>query len=169
MARAEAKARNIVDEQNLTALPIDAEAVARSLGATVIAQPTPDELSGMLLRRDGQIVIGVNSGHAPARQRFALAHLIGHLLLHRSRDLLLDTAARYSHGNLPSMPTDREEAEANRFAAALLAPDSHVRRLTAEADFRTAEHLVDLLTPRFELTRTTMACRLMSLGIIADM
>ena len=166
MARGEVAARNLIDEHQLTALPIDPEKVAASLGAVVIRQPGPVELSGMLLRRDGQDVIGIRAGLEPPRQRFTLAHLVGHLHLHARRDLILDTAARYSHPNLASMPTDREEAEANRFAAALLVPEGTVRRMAVEADARTADQLVDLLTPRFEVTRTAMAARLLNLGII---
>ena len=168
MARGETAARNLLDEYQLTSLPIDPEKVTASLGAVVIRQPGPVELSGMLLRRDGQDVIGVRAELDPHRQRFTVAHLVGHLHLHARRDLILDTATRYSHPNLPSMPTDREEAEANRFAAALLVPEGIVRRMAIEADARTAGQLLDLLAPRFEVTRTVMAARLMGLGIIND-
>lgn len=167
MARAEAAARDLLDEHQLTDLPIDPEKAAAGLGAVVIRQSGPVELSGMLLRRDGQDVIGVRAELDAPRQRFAVAHLVGHLHLHARRDLILDTATRYSHPNLPSMPTDREEAEANRFAAALLVPETIARRMAVEADARTAEQLMDLLTPRFEVTRTVMAARLMGLGIIS--
>ena len=167
MARGETAARNLLDEQQLTMLPIDPEKVAANLGAVVIHQPGPVELSGMLLRRDGQDVIGIRAELESERQRFAVAHLVGHLYLHARRDLILDTATRYAHPTLPSMPTDREEAEANRFAAALLVPEGIVRRMAVEADARTADQLLDLLTPRFEVTRAAMASRLMGLGIIS--
>lgn len=168
MARADVAARSLADEYGLTALPVDPEKVATSLGAIVIRQPTTVELSGMLMRRHGTIAMGINSEMEPARQRFALAHLVGHLHLHRRRELILDTIARHDHPNLLSMPTEREEAEANRFASALLAPDAAVRRAALEADFRTASQLVDLLAPRFGLTPAVMGARLMGLGIILD-
>lgn len=167
VARAEAAVRNLIDEHQLTALPVDPEKVAASLGAIVIHQPGPIELSGILLRRNGQDVIGVGTDLEAARQRFALAHLVGHLHLHARRDLILDTATRYSHPKLASMPTDREEAEANRFAAALLVPEGIVRRMAVEADARTEDQMLDLLAPRFEVTRALMAARLMGLGIIS--
>ena len=168
MSRADAEARTLVAEHGSASLPVDPEKVAQNLGAMVIHQPTPADLSGMLLRRDGQIVIGLNANLPEARQRFALAHLVGHLHLHHSRELLLDTVDRYSHDSLASMPTDREEAEANRFAGALLAPEGVVRRMAAEADFATASELVALLAPQFGLTEATMGYRLISLGIILD-
>lgn len=166
MSRADSEARELIDEHGLTELPVDLDKVARSLGAIVVRQPINNELSGMLMRRNGTIVIGLNSHLGPARQRFVLAHLIGHLHLHRSRDLILDTVDRHRLGNLASMPTDREEAEANRFASGLLVSEPVVRRMAAEADFDTSDQLVDLLTPRFGVTRTVMAYRLLSLGII---
>ncbi|MFD6490711.1 ImmA/IrrE family metallo-endopeptidase [Streptomyces sp. NPDC060188] len=168
MARGEAEARSLLAACGLNDLPVDPEPVAVKLGASVIRQPGPAELSGMLLRRDGQAVIGLNDTLPPTRQRFVLAHLAGHLHLHRQRDLLLDTVERHALGNLSSLPTDREETEANRFALELLAPETAVRRAAVEADFRTVAQLVDLLAPRFDLTPSTMAARLMGLGIILD-
>jgi Zn-dependent peptidase ImmA (M78 family) len=134
----------------------------------VIRERGAAELSGMLLRRDGQPAIGLNPERPETSQRFALAHLVGHFHLHRGRELILDTVARYSYGNLASMPTDREEAEANRFAGVLLAPESAVRRLAAEAQFDTAAQLVGILAGRFELSPAVMGYRLMSLGVIVD-
>ncbi|MEU5043240.1 ImmA/IrrE family metallo-endopeptidase [Streptomyces griseorubiginosus] len=168
MSRADAAARALIDQYGLGTLPVDPEKVAANLGATVIQQPGPAELSGMLLRRNNTVAIGINEDLSTDRQRFVVAHLIGHLRLHRSRELILDTAARYRYGSLSSMPTDREEAEANRFAAALLAPEAVVRRVAKEIDADTADQMVDLLASQFQLTRTAMTYRLMSLGITLD-
>lgn len=168
MSRADATARLLAEELSLSSLPVDPEVAARALGAIVVRQPTDVDVSGMLLRRDGKLAIGLNSDAGPTGERFALAHLVGHLKIHRRRDLILDGMARHRHGSLACMPTDREEAEANRFAGALLMPEAVVRNMAAEADFATAAQLVDLLTPRFDVSRAVMAYRLMGLGIILD-
>jgi Zn-dependent peptidase ImmA (M78 family) len=153
---------------NLTAFPVDVEQIAKDLGAMVIHQAADAEVSGMLLRRDGQTAIGINPQQPRTGQRFALAHLIGHLQIHRSRDLILDTSARYNYGNLASLPTDREEAEANRFAAALLAPEGAVRRIAAETAFRTSSELTQILADHFEMSRAAMGYWLMTLGVVMD-
>ena len=169
MSRADAAAREFIERSSLTGLPVDLEKMAAELGILVARQASNASLHGMLIRRDGQRIIGLNSVHAGTGQRFALAHLLGHFKLHRGRDLIIDdVAARYSHGKLACMPTDREEAEANRFAGALLMPETVVRAMAAEADFATAAQLVDLLAPRFEVSAAVMGHRLMSLGIILD-
>ena len=66
------------------------------------------------------------------------------------------------------MATDREEMEANRFAATLLAPELMVRRAAREAEFRTAQELVHLMAKRFEMSDMAMNYRLINLGIIVD-
>jgi len=167
VSRADVAAREVVGEAGVE-LPVDPEKVASDLGAIVVHEPSSAPLHGMLIRRDGWLAVGVNSDQPATAQRFALAHLVGHLKLHARRDLLLDVPNRYTYRNLASMPTDREEAEANRFAGALLMPESVVRRMAREADFDTAAQLVDLLAPRFEVSRAVMGYRLMSLGIILD-
>ncbi|MEU5477411.1 ImmA/IrrE family metallo-endopeptidase [Streptomyces mirabilis] len=168
MSRADAAARAITDELDPADLPIDPEKIAHGLGAIVVRQGNDTGVSGMLLRRDGQIILGLNSDRPPAAQRFTLAHLIGHFQLHRRRDLILDTIERHRYSKLSSMPTDREEAEANRFAAALLAPEALVRKAAAEAEFGTAAELVGILANRFEMSSTAMGYRLMALGVVMD-
>ncbi|WP_301176672.1 ImmA/IrrE family metallo-endopeptidase [Actinomadura geliboluensis] len=42
-----------------------------------------DDVSGMLVREPTRTVIGINQGHAATRQRFPVAHEIGHLQLHK--------------------------------------------------------------------------------------
>jgi len=55
------------------------EKIAKELGAQVRFAPFDDELSGMVHIKDGVPIIGVNSLHHPNRQRFTIAHELGHL------------------------------------------------------------------------------------------
>lgn len=168
VSRADVAARAITDQLNLADLPVEPEKIACDLGAVVTRQGNDVGVSGMLLRREEQVVLGINSDRPLVAQRLTLAHLIGHLQLHARRDLLLDTIHRHRHSKLASMPVDREEAEANRFAAALLAPETLVRKALAEAEFTTAAELVEILAGRFEMSRMAMGSRLMALGIVMD-
>lgn len=167
MSRADVAARALLDQSDPGA-PIDLDKLAVDLGALVVRQEIDPEVSGMLLRREGQIVIGLNSQRTSVDQRFILAHLIGHLQMHRRRDLILDMPTRYRHGQLAALPTDREEAEANRFAGALLAPEPEVRRAAADAGCSTGAELVDVLADRFGLSCAVMGYRLMTLGVVMD-
>lgn len=168
MSRADATARTLIDRFSLDAPLVDLDKLASELGVMVVRQAAEADVNAMLIRRDGQVAIGLNSTHPHEAQRFALAHAIGHHQIHARRDLILDVANRYQLGRVRSAPTDREEMEANRFAAALLAPEPIVRRMAAEADFQTARQLVELLAPRFEMSHGAMSYRLMALGIVMD-
>lgn len=67
----------------MNAMPVPVERIARALGAQLRYSPLDNEISGMIFIRDGAPIIGVNSLHHPHRQRFTIAHEIGHLELHR--------------------------------------------------------------------------------------
>jgi Zn-dependent peptidase ImmA (M78 family) len=169
MARSDAEARALLTEFGINEAPIDPVQLAEKLGVLVVPQDMPGDVSGMLLRRDGEQVIGVNQKHHPNRQRFTVAHELGHLRLHRGRPLILDTDTRVNfRDTVSSMATDREEMEANRFAAALLAPEPMVRHAAREAEFRTAKQLVHLMARHFDMSDMAMNYRLINLGIIAD-
>ena len=97
----------------------------------------------------------MNSGSPPLRRRFTLAHELGHFLnvWHRA----IDPSGRFActRGDLatswrrPSAATSRhvvQEAEANRFAIELLAPEHLVRRhLRNTPDLADVIKLADLL------------------------
>jgi Zn-dependent peptidase ImmA (M78 family) len=124
----------------------------------------------MLLREDGQApLIGVNASQAQARQRFTLAHEIGHWRLHPGRLLTFDRPIRVNRrDNVSSMATDREEIEANAFAASLLMPEPAVRRKLIEVPLKN-RHDSDLstewLASEFQVSTAAMGFRLINLGL----
>ena len=118
--------RNLLRDHNMETAPVSVEQVASNLGALVRYCPFDEELSGMLYLKGARPIIGVNSLHHPNRQRFTIAHEVGHLELHRhliadhvhvdKRFPVLMRDANSASG------TQRMEMEANRFAAELLMP-----------------------------------------------
>ena len=62
------------------------------------------------------------------RQRFTIAHELGHRALHPGRELILDVPVRVNlRDKTSSMASDIEEIEANAFAATLLMPEQMIR------------------------------------------
>jgi Zn-dependent peptidase ImmA (M78 family) len=168
MARADVAARALLEEFEIATAPVDPYDLARRLGVTVVPRELDDDVSGMLMRRGGNCVIGVNQAHPGKRRRFTVAHELAHFRLHRGRPLILDTDTRVNYRNtVSSMATDREEIEANRFAAALLAPETLVREAVHQTRFRTVGELVSALAGVFQLSEIAMTYRLMNLGIIS--
>ena len=74
-----------------------------------------------MLYRDGpKVIIGVNENDGPTRQRFTVAHEIGHLTLHRGRPMILDHKVHEDvqiNMRDTTLPSSREEVQANAFAA----------------------------------------------------
>lgn len=102
--------------------PVPVEKIAEFLGAIVKHSPFEGELAGMLVRGEGQVLIGVNSLHHPNRKRFTIAHECGHLLLHEGESYIDKSFRVNMRDDVSSKAINRDEIEANKFAAELLMP-----------------------------------------------
>jgi Zn-dependent peptidase ImmA (M78 family) len=159
------QARVLVEKLGLKAPPVPVEKLAKALGVRVEYNPFDDELSGMAFLRDGKPIIGVNSKHHPNRQRFTIAHELGHIVLHRSH---LETAIMIdkSRNFIPRDPTSAEgtdplEIQANAFASELLLPAKLVRQALSEwpGDLNDDDYLI-ALAKRFRVSLTAFQFRL---------
>ena len=118
--------RNLLRVHHIEVAPVPVESIATALGADVRYSPFDEELSGMVYIKGTTPIIGVNSVHHPHRQRFTIAHEVGHLLLHR--DLIANQVhidKRFPvlmRDENSATGTQRMEMEANSFAAELLMP-----------------------------------------------
>lgn len=164
----------LLDELEIKKPPVSVQDVARALGATIERAPGEDNISGMLYREGERIVIGVNSSHAPQRQRFSIAHEIGHLRLH-ARNLYLDhnfDSEVFWRDSVAEQGDDDDEIEANQFAAALLMPrhfleeDVNNGRIALSALAQADEAAIAKLADRYKVSSQAMAYRLINTGLI---
>lgn len=109
---------------------VDVGQLAEALGVTVLNHELDDEVSGMLLAKKERAVIVVNSKHHRNRQRFSLAHELGHYVLHREGE-----AEVFHRDEVSSLGTSRVEVEANTFAAELLMPEEDIRNWAESYEF----------------------------------
>lgn len=124
---AKRKAEEIQTELNGNQLPVDLDKIASKLGVEIRYETFPkDEVSGLMKRKgsDGLPIIAVNNNHPEKRQRFTIAHELGHFLLHSTRSLHIDrnTNAVYFRDENSSDASRIKEIQANQFAAELLMP-----------------------------------------------
>jgi Zn-dependent peptidase ImmA (M78 family) len=147
-------ANQLLEAAKVDDAPIPVEHLANLCGVLVFSRPFTDALSGFLLQLEEGAVIGVNSGHPPARQRFSMAHELGHHLLDHSERFHIDV----TEGNLPGSDYASERA-ANDFAAELLMP----RRLLTS--FAEAQPATAWLAGRFGVSEIAMGYRLVNLGL----
>jgi Zn-dependent peptidase ImmA (M78 family) len=164
LARDEARA--LIERLGVKAPPVPVEKLAKALGVRVEYNPFDDELSGMTFLREGRPVIGVNANHLPNRQRFTIAHELGHVLLHRDE---LDAAVLIDKNFIPrdavsAEGTDPLERQANSFASELLMPAAFVRRILSEStrDLQDDDYLIGL-AKRFRVSLAAFQFRLQSM------
>jgi Zn-dependent peptidase ImmA (M78 family) len=172
VTEAEQLARKVLRDEGVVGPPIPVEDVARAHGAELSFEPFKGGISGMLYRDPQRKVIGVNSVHSATRQRFTIAHELGHLLLHETRAMIVDTHV-YRRDEVSSMGTKKEEREANAFAAELLMPRDLVEVAFDELSFEqpaiAASQLVSRLAALFEVSEQAMGIRLGNLGILSPL
>jgi Zn-dependent peptidase ImmA (M78 family) len=170
---AEGAAQELLTRHGIVEPPTPVEDLAAGYGIMVIREPFEDDgVSGVLIREPHRNMIIVNAANAAVRQRFTIAHEIGHFRLHDGA-MYLDGRARVNfRDGLSSMATDHEEIEANAFAAALLMPAPWVRSAFEDAvraaGINSEDELAELLGARFNVSRQAMLIRLTNLGLIAS-
>src|ERR1700721_812124 len=90
MAKVEEKSRRLLENSGISRAPIPGEQIARALMIAVKYSPGRPDVSGALIRDGKSAVIAVNSAQHENRQRFTIAHEIGHFLLHKGTNLHFD-------------------------------------------------------------------------------
>lgn len=173
----EKRADAVLKAARVTRPSIKVENVARSLGITVRYESTSSDVSGALFRSAAKVVVGVNPDHPLNRQRFTIAHEIGHFVLHREHLHMDDTRAystepgtthRLLRDQVSSQATDPKEIEANRFAAALLMPAIMLKRSLESRDLPLKQKDIEDLAQEYEVSLQAMTFRLSNLGVPID-
>lgn len=100
--------------------PVDVKRVAEELGFEIIPFSFPKSISGVTFIDGGAKSIGINVDDPPMRQRFSIAHELGHYLQgHEDYD---DSKLHVQENRGLLNSHSRQEQEANEFAAELLMP-----------------------------------------------
>lgn len=163
------RARAVLAESGDPEAPIPVERIIRARGIKVQFSPLDQEISGMALVKDSVAIIGVNALHHPNRQRFTMAHELGHHVLHSEH---LQGSAHVDKGfsvlmrdGVTSQGTDGLEIAANAFASELLIPEA---RLAAAVDLASFDiddvERLQALARRFKVSPSAMQYRLLAFG-----
>lgn len=156
--------------QNHLTVPINVEQIAVSIGAEIRRDDFDESLSGFAFQKHGSKFIGVNSSEGEQRQRFTIAHELGHLFLHKQSPVSYDTGMMMLRDSHSSDGTDIKEIEANRFAAELLMPEESLRSDMAKAghidlveDDDSTKQFITKLAAKYNVSSRAMSIRLTTL------
>lgn len=140
-------------------IPVKLGALADALGLVVRVGTLKPGISGEIrpsTEAPAGFLIRINRHEKKERQRFTLAHEIGHYILHRHliRSGITDDIM-YRSGL-----SDQYESEANRFAAELLMPRAIVRERIKQSGRPADDELAGALAKEFQVSVPAMKIRL---------
>ena len=165
LKRARNAATELLRECQISKAPVPIERIIKAQGIVLQYAPLEEAISGMAYIKDGLSMIGVNALHHPNRQRFSLAHELGHHALHRSEitDVVhVDTGLRVLlRDDLASQGVDANEIEANAFASELLMPrDFLVDTLKESSIDMDDDAQIEDLAKKFKVSASALRYRL---------
>jgi hypothetical protein len=147
------QATRLLDSAGISHEPVSLRDVVSALNLELVGKTREPFTSEAALEPLGNGRANVLNGAGDSgRRRFAIAHEIGHFVLHPER-------RRLESGGAVNEAGRREEREADAFAAELLMPEHLVREAVREHGPDAAR-----LADRFEVSRKAMQARLRSLG-----
>lgn len=159
----EQRAQEVLAKCGISSVPIPVEDIADKHGVQVSRAPSK-EFSGILIRKENRSLMGINSTESSVRQRFTIAHELGHYFLHGNRDVFVEYR---DNGERVNKVRGFKETQANIFAASVLMP-----RDLLEKDFQKIvkndmldEHHITFLAEKYDVSEKAMSFRLMNLGL----
>lgn len=161
----ENKVQELLSTFDVRRPPVAVDKIARKLNLLLCPLPADDEISGAIIRKDGHVVIAVNPAHHINRQRFTIAHELGHYFFHEGLEEHVDQNFRVAWRNANSSKAiNWAEVEANRFAAELLMPTIFLQNDLESLD-AIDKRTVLLLAKKYVVSPEAMKIRLSQLGI----
>jgi len=153
----------LLDNDMLYKVPVDIVGIAKAYGISVYEGELNNEISGAIRydSKNNKFEILINKNNAKSRQRFTIAHELGHYFLHRdmlkNSDVHIDTLYRIVAQI--DKQTKEQEKEVDYFAGALL-----MNKLTIEEliDNYNIEELAEI----FNVSTSAMTVRLNILELL---
>jgi Zn-dependent peptidase ImmA (M78 family)/transcriptional regulator with XRE-family HTH domain len=122
----------------------------------VAVEPLPQGLDGLSVCQGDYRLALISSSIPATRQRYTLAHEIGHIVAGDGDGMVIDE-------NVFGIRTDAE-TRANAFAAAFLMPVGSLRRMLAEE--RSEERAIARMLLSFKVSLDALAFRLHNVGLV---
>jgi Zn-dependent peptidase ImmA (M78 family) len=162
-SRIQREVDSLLAKHNVTRLPVAIDEIAQGEGAEISYERLEGDLCGFFVSGKTNVVIGVNKWHHPNRQRFTIAHELGHSVLHDIDDVHVDKEFKY-RSPISAKVIDIEEIEANTFAAWILIPE---RMLLSDIsnvgiDLQDDERVREL-AKKYAVSQQSMSFRVMNL------
>ncbi len=143
--------------KELDTFPLDLLGVADKFDIRIERIALEDDLSGILYKEkeSNSWVMQINEDHHPNRQRYTIAHELGHFCLHRHLKQRFEDKIFFR-----GVEANKPEWRANDFASAILMPEDEFREMV-----RSGVSRVEELAKEFKVSTLALRIRAKNLGI----
>lgn len=150
-------------------VPLDIHALVSQQGIEVQTHKMERLIPGMMVTTKSAALITLNESLPLNQQRFVLAHLLGHFVLHgKSADVFVDRTTPITGEGPEIRKRIMQENEANEFAGELLMPEAVVRdRFETSRPYPYNLESLRPLAAQFGINEFVLAIRLTQLGLAA--
>lgn len=165
--KGEDSARQLLSRIGAQHAPIPVREIAVAEGCSVRSSILEGDLSGMAFVKEGQKHIVYNAAHHPNRQRFTIAHELGHHIMDAAvlrRSVHVDRGV-LRRDSLSSDGIDKMEIAANAFAACVLMPEELVRSACPQSIDVEDEETVNRLAKIFGVSQAAFTNRILNLSL----
>lgn len=164
---------NILQELNIkSAKGIKLEKIAKHLGVDIKGEDLDFDVSGLFVIKNEKSYIRYNNSESEQRQRFTVAHELGHFVLHKDDKPLfvdkIESTEKVLYRNFDSSTGEiKKEREANAFAASLLMPRFILNQVITNIP-KDRSGIITYLAKEFNVSEQAMSFRLSNLGYVTN-
>jgi Zn-dependent peptidase ImmA (M78 family) len=161
----------LLRSHKVVAPPIPVAQIARTQGLDVVIRTIDGDISGFIAKTGPSSgLIGVSSRDSRPRQRFTIAHELGHHFLSGREGLHVDQdvdPVLLFRDETAAKGVDTGEIQANSFAAELLMPSQMVLEDVEMLKNGVGDREIRDLADKYEVSPNAMTIKLQQLGVIA--
>jgi len=159
----EEKTEKILADFGINSIPVNVAEIAKKADVLIKRAPSK-KFSGLLYRKGHTAFMAISSSEPLVRQRFTVAHELGHFFLHPNKDTFIEF-----RDNEKNISRGAKEIHANQFAAALLMPRKFI-----EKDVKNFKNTgltneeVRFLAKKYQVSEEAMTFRLLNLNLLSE-
>ncbi len=121
-------ARKVLKDYGLKYIPTDLKKIFDALRFEYVELEDPEDVDGMIVKiEDKPSIVVINVEKPLTRQRFTLAHELGHLFLNHNKRDIYDAETAREQSDYFSQSKPPKEIEADVFASELLIPFEQIK------------------------------------------
>ena len=163
----ETKVSDLLAKNQIDSPAVPVQKIVKNLNINLVSYDfgSENEISGMLVIENGSGTIGYNPQNSKQRQRFTIAHELGHYLLHNhsKSEVFVDKdfIVKYRSDKSYSPGEIKQEQEANAFAAELLMPKKMLLAELEKKDYQlmSEAEFIKTMAKIFEVSIPAMTFR----------